>query len=174
MHRVEVAQRRREQRLSAVEQEVAIGAQAAICHFADCRVEARECAQQALDVLGCATVHDVQILRGCWRAVKYCGRAANDDELDTRFEQPAEESMEISDAWTGRSGKLLSPAMARQMLTVQKAPFGLGPKVEGAVVPADPVAVEIPRRIMVQLLLLHRRRMLNSAEGKGCWNCTFR
>jgi len=40
-------------------------------------------------------------------------------------------ALDISDAWAERPAKLLSTPTARQMLTVQKAPFGLGPTVEG-------------------------------------------
>jgi CubicO group peptidase (beta-lactamase class C family) len=38
----------------------------------------------------------------------------------------------VSDAWNGRSHKLLSNRMAAEMLRVQKAPFGLGTYVQGA------------------------------------------
>ena len=37
----------------------------------------------------------------------------------------------IADAWAGRSSELLSHETARQMLTVQKDGFGLGPQVRG-------------------------------------------
>ncbi len=40
-------------------------------------------------------------------------------------------ALAIGDAWGGRSGKLLSKKMATEMLTVQKAPYGLGVYLEG-------------------------------------------
>jgi CubicO group peptidase (beta-lactamase class C family) len=41
-------------------------------------------------------------------------------------------ALAISDAWAGRSTTLVSRKMAREMLTVQKAPVGLGPFLEGS------------------------------------------
>ncbi len=41
-------------------------------------------------------------------------------------------AMEITEARAGRSTKVLSQAMATQMLTVQQAPSGLGPMLEGS------------------------------------------
>lgn len=41
-------------------------------------------------------------------------------------------AVEISNAWNGRPSKLLSKKTVREMLTVQKPPFGLGLIVEGA------------------------------------------
>jgi CubicO group peptidase (beta-lactamase class C family) len=40
-------------------------------------------------------------------------------------------AIDIADAWNGRSAKLLSTTMAKEMLSVQKEPFGLGPEVDG-------------------------------------------
>jgi CubicO group peptidase (beta-lactamase class C family) len=40
-------------------------------------------------------------------------------------------ALEITNAWSGRSSKLLSKKMATEMLTVQKPPFGLGLYLEG-------------------------------------------
>ena len=40
-------------------------------------------------------------------------------------------AIEISDSWAGREGKLISTETARQMLTMQKPPFGLGPQLSG-------------------------------------------
>lgn len=38
----------------------------------------------------------------------------------------------IADAWSGRPGAILSRELAREMLTVQKGPTGLGPFLEGS------------------------------------------
>jgi hypothetical protein len=43
----------------------------------------------------------------------------------------AQWALEITNAWGGRSIKLLSKKMATEMLTVQKPPFGLGLYLEG-------------------------------------------
>jgi len=40
-------------------------------------------------------------------------------------------AIDLSEAWTGRSRKRLSPAMAREMLSPQQPPFGLGIYLEG-------------------------------------------
>ena len=40
-------------------------------------------------------------------------------------------AMEIMNAYNGKPGKILSPEMARKMLTVQKAPSGLGFMIQG-------------------------------------------
>jgi CubicO group peptidase (beta-lactamase class C family) len=43
----------------------------------------------------------------------------------------AQWALEITNAWSGRSSKLLSKKMATEMLTMQKPPFGLGLYLEG-------------------------------------------
>jgi CubicO group peptidase (beta-lactamase class C family) len=40
-------------------------------------------------------------------------------------------ALEITQAWSGHSGGLISTKMAKQMLTVQKEPFGLGVELQG-------------------------------------------
>jgi CubicO group peptidase (beta-lactamase class C family) len=67
------------------------------------------------------------VVRGKWPIQPEMAAAG----LWTTPTELAQWAVEIANAWGGRSSKLLSKQMATEMLTVAKAPFGLGLYVEG-------------------------------------------
>jgi len=76
-----------------------------------------------------ASGHDLDgaVIKGRWRIHPEMAAAG----LWTTPTEIAEWALEIANAWAGRPGRLLSKRMAGEMLTVQKAPSGLGVFLEG-------------------------------------------
>jgi CubicO group peptidase (beta-lactamase class C family) len=76
-----------------------------------------------------ASGHDGKgvVVSGKWPIVPELAAAG----LWTTPTELAKWALEITNAWSGRSNKLLSKKMATEMLTVQKPPFGLGLYLEG-------------------------------------------
>lgn len=76
-----------------------------------------------------ASGHDGEgaLVRGKWPIQPELAAAG----LWTTPTELAKWALEITNAWSGRSSKLLSKKMATEMLTVQKPPYGLGVQLQG-------------------------------------------
>lgn len=76
-----------------------------------------------------ASGHDGEgaVVSGQWPIIPEMAAAG----LWTTPTELAKWALEITNAWSGRSSKLLSKNIATEMLTVQKAPFGLGVNLQG-------------------------------------------